>query len=77
MWILDALLHSTRGLAKPGMAASVSDEVEQVLSTVRAGNEKAHLSWILQFVDFKGSEFRLKIGTVIEGSRQAVPYRVV
>ena len=56
------------------MAASVSAEVEQVLSTVSAGNEKAHLSWILQFVDFKGSEVRLKTGTIIEGSRQAVPY---
>ena len=62
-------------MAKPGMAALVSEQVDQLLSTVRTGNiKKKQWSWILQFVDFKGSGARLKTGTVIEGSRQAVPY---
>ena len=58
-WIMDALLHSTRGMAKPGMAALVSDQVEQVLKSAEKGKEAEHMTWILEYVDFKGSDVRL------------------
>ena len=32
------------------------------------------MTWILEYVDFKGSDVRLKNGTVLDGPRQAVPY---
>ena len=73
-WIVDALLHSTKGMAKPGMADLVSDQVEQVLNSVQVGKEAEHMNWILEYVDFKGSDVRLKDGAVLEGSRQAIPY---
>ena len=38
------------------------------------GNERNHLLWILEFVDFKGSEVRIREGTIVDGSTQAVPY---
>ena len=73
-WIMDALLHSTKGMAKPGMAAVVSDQVEQVLNSVKKDSEADHMTWILEYVDFKGSEVMLKTGAILDGPRQAVPY---
>ena len=59
-WVLDCLLHSTRGFAKPGVAAKVCDEVQKLLGTVAAGKEAEHLSYVLQFCDFRGSEVSLR-----------------
>ena len=73
-WVLNALLHSTKGMARPGIAAMVCEQVEQVLATIQPGEEAKHMLWILEFVDFRGSEVRLNDGTIIDGSRQAVPY---
>jgi len=38
-WVLDCLLHSTRGFSKPGVAANISNEVQKLLKTVSAGKE--------------------------------------
>ena len=76
-WVLDCLLHSTRVIAKPGVAAKVCDEVQKLMGTVAAGNEAEHLSHVLQFCDFRGSEVSLREGTVKEGNRQVIPYPAV
>ena len=76
-WVLDSLLHSTRGFAKPGVAAKICDEVQKLLATVTAGKEVDHLAYVLQFCDFRGSEVSLREGTVKEGNRQVIPYPAV
>lgn len=73
-WVHEALLHSTRGMARTGVAAQIGDQVGRILATVVPGREQDHLGWLLQFVDFKGSEVRVKDGTIYDGSRQAIPY---
>ena len=73
-WVLDAVLHITKGMAKPGIAAMICEQVEKVLSTIKPGDEARHMQWILELVDFKGSEVRLKDATIVDGSLQAVPY---
>ena len=76
-WVLDSLLHSTRGFAKPGVAAKICDDVQKLLATVTAGKEAEHLAYVLQFCDFRGSEVSLREGTVKEGSRQIIPYPAI
>jgi len=73
-WVLRCLLHSTRGFSKPGVAAKVSDEVQSLLATVSWGKEVHHWKHILKSCDFRGSEVSLRDGTVIEGTRQVIPY---
>ena len=73
-WVLDCLLHSTRGFAKPGVAARVCDEVSKLLATMKAGKEGEHLNYVLKYCDFRGSEVSLRDGTVCEGGRQEIPY---
>ena len=73
-WVLNCLLHSTRGFAKPGVAAKVCDEVKDLLATVSRGKEAEHLTHILEFCDFRGSEVSIRDGTVNEGNRQIIPY---
>ena len=73
-WVLDCLLHSTRGFSKPGVAASISNEVQKLLKTVSAGKESEHLLHVLEFCDFRGSEVSVRDSTVNEGHRQVIPY---
>ena len=73
-WVLKCLLHSTRGFSKPGVAAKICDEVQKLLATVKRGKEAEHLSHVLEFCDFRGSEVSLRNGTVSEGNRQVIPY---
>ena len=42
-WVLECLMHSTRGFAKPGVAHRVCDEVNVLLVTMESGREKDHL----------------------------------
>ena len=73
-WVLECLLHSTRGFSKPGVAAKISHEVQKLLKTVACGKESEHLLHVLEFCDFRGSEVSLRDGTVNEGHRQVIPY---
>ena len=74
VWVLDCLLHSTRGFSKPGVAAKISEEVQNLLTTVACGKEAERLLHVLEFCDFRGSEVSLREGTMSEGNRQVIPY---
>ena len=73
-WVLDALLHRTRGMAIAGVAAKVCEQVEAVLRTITPGKEAEHMMWILEFTDFRCSEVRLTGGTIVDSCRHAAPY---
>ena len=76
-WVLDCLLHSTKGFAKPGVAAKVCEEVEMLLATMESGREVEHLRYLFKFSDFRGSEVSLREGMVNDGGRQIVPYPAI
>ena len=38
------------------------------------GQEAEHLKGMIKFIEFKGSDVRLETGSLLEGSRQPVPY---
>ena len=44
------------------------------MPTVVRGEESSHLTHVLRFCDFRGSEVSLRDGLVNEGSRQVIPY---
>ncbi len=48
-----------------------------LVSTKRPGGEVEHLRDLLDIVDFRGSDVRLDIGVVLEGSRQPIPYPAI
>ena len=73
-WVLQSLQHSTKALSRPGVAALVCDSVQKILSSMYSGGEIQHLHFILQNVDFRGSEVSLRDSTVLEGGRQTIPY---
>ena len=73
-WVLQCLLHSTRGFSKPGVAANIGNEVQKLLNTVSCGKESERLLHVLEFCDFRGSEVTIRDGTVNEGLRQVIPY---
>ena len=76
-WVLEGLMHSTRGFAKPGVAAKICDEVETLLATMEVGKEELRLKYVLKFGDFRGSEVSLRDGAVCEGGRQVIPYPAI
>ena len=45
-----------------------------MLASAGLGKEFDHLKEMLKFIDFKGSDVRLETGSLLEGSRQPVPY---
>ena len=61
-------------MTKPVVAHRVANKVCRILDTAEPGQEMNHMLWLTEFVDFKGSEVRLKDGSILDGSRQAVPY---
>ena len=73
-WMLQSLLHSTRGFARPGVAARICDEVQSLVGTMQRGRESEHFEHVIKFIDFRGSEVSLRDGTIMEGSRQVIPY---
>jgi hypothetical protein len=76
-WILECLMHSTRGFSRPGVASKICGEVERLIATMEVGWEREHLNYVLRFCDFRGSEVSLRDGTVCEGGRQVIPYPAV
>ena len=74
---LDALNHSTRGMAKPGVALHAAEAVVSLLATMKRGGEQKHLLGLLDIVDFRGSDVRLDSGTILEGLRQPIPYPAI
>jgi hypothetical protein len=76
-WVLDALRHSTKGLAKPGVAFHAAKAVLGLMSTMHPGREENHLTGLLDLVDFRGSDVRLDTGAILEGSRQPIPYPAI
>ena len=73
-WILQWLARSTPRLAKPEVIAVVAPRVLEVLRTMVAGDEEAHLRWLLRRTDHRGSDVRLLSQTLVDGSRQEAPY---
>ena len=71
-WMLAALKTATKGLAKGG-AGQVYAEVAHMLSGLTPGEEIGHLTRLVQFADANGSDVRLDIQVILEGSRQMAP----
>ena len=53
-----------KGMTKPGVARLVAERIRKVLDTAEPGQEQAHLLWLTEFVDFKGSEVRIGDGSI-------------
>ena len=73
-WFHGVLLHIAHGMAITGAAAQTSDQVVRILASVVAGKEPDRSRWLLQFVDFEGSEVRVKDGAIYDGTLEATPY---
>ena len=71
--MLAALMTATKGLAKGG-AGQVYAEVARMLAALESGRETEHLKRLVQFADANGSDVRLDIQVILEGSRQMAPY---
>lgn len=44
--VLRMILHSTRGMARPGVASMVAERVFEILDTVEIAQELAHMLWL-------------------------------
>ena len=74
VWIYTALRRSTRGLAKPGLAAAATSEVLKFCQSIQPHGEMQHLRSLYAQLDHRGSDVRLDIGTILDAARQALPY---
>ena len=74
LWVLNALQNSTRGMSRSGIALAALDEVMSIVKTMVPGAEGEHLNSLFTLLDHRGSDVRLETGSVLESSRQAVPY---
>ena len=45
-----------------------------MIQNLPRGNEHEHVKALLKKADFRGSDVRLLIQTLVEGSRQQIPY---
>ena len=73
-FVFRALAGSTKGLSNLVLAQEATSHVIHIMQTMQAGKESEHLRQLLDLVDFRGSDFRLDSGSVLEGARQCVPY---
>ena len=72
--MLRSLLHSTKGFARPGVAARVCDDVQAIVNTMQQCHTIKHFKFIRSSIVFPGSKVSLKAGTVLKGSRHVFPY---
>ena len=73
-WILNKLLMSTRHLTKSEILDVVLPELTNLINSLGKGNGKEHLRSLLRLADFRGSDVRLLTETLVDGSRQHIPY---
>ena len=74
LWVKRALLSSTKGLARAGIATAAADSVFRIIETARDVSIEEHLKELYQLVDHRGSDVRLDAGEVLDSAAQAVPY---
>ena len=72
--MLNALRNSTRGLSRRNIAINAVDEVLKITDSMIPGQEFEHLLAVFSLLDHRGSDVRLESGSILESSRQAVPY---
>ena len=73
-WILNKLLLSTKHLTKSDILDVVLPALTNLINSLSKGNEKEHLHSLLRLADFRGSDVRLLTETLVDGSRQHIPY---
>ena len=73
-WILGELLPSTKHLNEAGVLQEVLPELDALVQNLPRGNEMEHLKNFSNKADFRGSDVRLLTQTLVEGSRQQIPY---
>ena len=73
-WILNKLVMSTKHLTKSEILDAVLPELTNLINSLSKGNGKEHLHSLLGLVDFRGSDVRLLTKTLVDGSRQHIPY---
>ena len=65
---------STKHFTKSELLDVVLPELINLINSLSKGNEKEHLHSLLRLADFRGSDVRLLIETLVDGSRQHIPY---
>jgi hypothetical protein len=73
-WFLGKLLTSAKHLSKAEVVQEVLPELESMLRSLTRGQEMSHLKALLNKADFRGSDVRLLSQTLVDGSRQQIPY---
>ena len=73
-WLHAALLASTKKLGQAAVRQQVVPKLLQVVAGMERGREQQHLAELLRHADCRGSDARLDTGTLVDGSRQPVPY---
>ena len=73
-WILNKLLMSTKHFTKSEILGVVLPELTNLINSLAKGSEKEHLHRLLRLLDFRGSDVRLLTETLVDGSRQHIPY---
>lgn len=73
-WVLANMHNSTGGLGKDRVSENTTQSVLSILKGVRVGQELEHLKQMYSLLELRGSDVRLEIGVVLDGSRQVVPY---
>ena len=71
---MDALHNCTKGFSSRNLASKAAADIVALVNSMEHGREVDHLKSLLPFIDRKGSDVRLKTGTLIDGSKQLVPY---
>ena len=72
--ILNKLLMSTKHLTKSEILDVVLPELTNLINSLAKGSEKEHLHSLLGLADSRGSDVRLLTETLVDGSRQHIPY---
>ena len=65
---------STRHLTKSEILDVVLHELTNLINSLSKGDEKEHLHSLLRLADFRGSDVTLLTETLVDGSRQHIPY---
>ena len=73
-WILGKLLASAKHLHEAGVLQEVLPELDALVQNLSRGSEMEHPKAFLNKADFRGSDVRLLIQTLVEVSRQQIPY---
>ena len=73
-WILGKLLSSTKHSNKAGVLQEMLPELGSMIQNLSRGHEVEHLRALLNKAGFRGSDVRLLVQTLVEGSRQQIPH---